>query len=247
MQEEISLRELFELLKKHALKFVVAIIIGVMFALIGMFLFAKPKYGSETQLLVNQQQQGTVHMIQYNEIQSNIQLINTYRDIITGQSVLEQVNESMGGNYSTEQLKRAVTISQSPNSQAFFIRAVMSSPEEAQQVVSSVLTAFESTVKEAYGQDVTNIYVVSPPSYNPRKVSPSTTRFALIGAALAVLATGLFVVLVEGLDNTVRTEEYVSQLGLINLGSIQELSEHDLQKMRSNGEGRRIIRRRKVS
>lgn len=243
MQEEISLREVFELLKKHLLKLVIAMFAGGLVTLAWMFVFVKPQYISETQLLVNQQQLSPQAM-QYNEIQSNIQLINTYRDIITGQSVLEQVNKNMGGNYSTAKLKSAITISQSPNSQAFFIRVVMDTPEEAQQVVKELLKAFEHTLKEAYGKKETSIYVVSPPSFNPNKVSPSTSRYALIGAFVGLLIIGLVILLIEGMDNTVRTEEYVIQLGLVNLGSIQSFSEEDMQQIRL-AQGRRAARRRR--
>lgn len=61
-------------------------------AIISFFIMT-PIYESSTQILVNQKQEGTA--IQFNEVQTNIQLTNTYKVIIKSPVILEQVKEKL--------------------------------------------------------------------------------------------------------------------------------------------------------
>ena len=69
------------------------------------FFFMTPIYQSSTQILVNQKkQEGTA--IQYNEVQANIQLTNTYKVIIKSPVILDQVKEKLGLNITTQELNK---------------------------------------------------------------------------------------------------------------------------------------------
>lgn len=56
--------------------------------LITMFLM-KPKYEANTQVLVNQKEKNSELMAQ--EVQSNIQLVNTYTEIVKSPRILDEV------------------------------------------------------------------------------------------------------------------------------------------------------------
>ena len=231
MQEEISLKELYQIAKKHLFTLLSAVLVGVLVSVLVMMFFVTPKYSSQAQLLVNQQQ-ATQAPIQYNEIQSNIQLINTYRDIITGHSVLSQVSENLGGNYQPGTLREAISVTQSQNSQAFYVTATMETPEEAQAVVSEVVSTFESTVSQVYGADNTSIFVLSPASFNPSRVSPSLIMFALIGAVIGLAISVVVILVIELMDTTIKDDDFLAQQGLINLGHVYELSAKELKGSR---------------
>ncbi len=69
--------------------FAVAIISAII-----SFFFMTPIYQSSTQILVNQKkQEGTA--LQIGEVQTNIQLTNTYKVIIKSPVILEQVKEKL--------------------------------------------------------------------------------------------------------------------------------------------------------
>lgn len=231
MQEEISLKELYRIAKKHIFTLLLATLAGVLVSVLVMMFFVTPQYSSQAQLLVNQQQ-ATQAPIQYNEIQSNIQLINTYRDIITGHSVLSQVSESLDGNYSPNILREAISVTQSQNSQAFYVTATMETAEEAQMVVSEVVSTFESTVNEVYGAENASIFVLSPASFNPNKVSPSLIMYALIGAVIGLALSVVAILVIELMDTTIKDDDFLAQQGMINLGQIYELSAKELKGSR---------------
>lgn len=232
MEEEISLKELYQILKKHFFTIVTAILIGTVVSVMVMIFFVTPKYSSEAQLLVNQQGDANQSTIQNNEIQANIQLINTYSDILTGHSVLKQVNENLNNMYSVSTLNNAVSVNQSQNSQAFNVRVVMETAEEAQMILNEIINVFETTVQEVYKNNVTSIYVLSPASYNSNRVSPSLTMYILLGAMLGLVFSLLIVLIIELMDTTVKDEEFITQQGIISLGRIYELSPKELKQTR---------------
>lgn len=230
MEKEITLKDLYQIIKKHFLTIMIAIVLGIIMSVLVMMFFITPKYNSEAQLLVNQQGDTTQTSIQNNEIQANIQLINTYSDIITGHSILTQVNNNLGSNYPVKTLIDAIKVGQSTNSQAFNLTVTMETPEEAQLVLNEIINIFEATVREVY--DVASILVLSPATYNPNKVSPKVTMFILIGAIMGLVISLLIVIILELMDTTIKEDDFLVQLGLINLGYVYELTNKELKQTR---------------
>ncbi len=94
MEETISLKELFHILKKRlAMILVIAFGAAIVSAIISFF-FMTPIYQSSTQILVNQKkQEGTA--LQIGDVQTNIQLTNTYKVIIKSPVIVEQVQKKV--------------------------------------------------------------------------------------------------------------------------------------------------------
>lgn len=243
MEEKITLKELYQIVKKHFFTILIAIVSGIIIAVLAMMFLVTPKYISEAQLLVNQQ--SSQQNIQVSEIQSNIQMINTYRDIITGQSVLGRVNEKLGNQYTIGSLRDAITVEQGQNSQAFKVTAVMETAEEAQLLLNELVATFEATIGEIYGDVGASIFVLSPATYNPNRVSPRLVIFILIGAVIGLTISMIIILIIEFMDTTVKEDDYLTQLGLINLGHVYELSTKELNQTRLSSEiGKSRVRER---
>lgn len=232
MQEEISLWDLWKIFKKHVFKIVILTVLGAIVSTVFMMFFVTPKFESRAQLIVVNRQGTSQSEINLGDIQSSVQLINTYGEIITGDSVLSQVNENMGSQYTLGQLKDAVSLQQSQNSQAFNITVTMEAPDEAQNVLNNVIIVFEDIVTEVYDSEDPNIFVLSPPSYNPNKVSPSLPLYVIIGAFLGGVLSLIIVFILEISDTTVKDEDFMASLGLVKLSQISDLSSKDLDRTR---------------
>lgn len=91
----IDLRRLFNLCRKH-LKFLITC--TIVWALAG-FIVSKfimtPKYTATTQLLVNQKNENNANGQAYNNQQADIQVINTYKDIITSPVILKETKKEL--------------------------------------------------------------------------------------------------------------------------------------------------------
>ena len=82
MNKQIDLSQLWNVFKRSFLAMIVFGIIGMAAAYFGAKAFIAPKYESDTSLLVNRKQDNDPNM-QLNAQQADIQIINTYKDIIT--------------------------------------------------------------------------------------------------------------------------------------------------------------------
>ncbi|QVI33934.1 YveK family protein [Lacticaseibacillus chiayiensis] len=90
MNKQIDLSQLWQVFKRSFLSMIILGIIGMAVAYFGAKTFIAPKYESDTSLLVNRKQDNDPNM-QLNAQQADIQLINTYKDIITRPVVLQAV------------------------------------------------------------------------------------------------------------------------------------------------------------
>lgn len=231
MEQEISLLDLWNLFRKYFVRIAGMTIIGAALAVVFMMLFVDRQYESQAQLLVNQSSdQDTA--IQYNEIQTNVNLVNTYKDIIRGNAVLEGVNENLGNVFTIGELRDAITVEQSPNSQAFYISAIMDSPTDAQNVVINVITEFENTLREFYGEEVSSINLVSAATYNPNQVSPSLIIYAIIGGLLGFIMMTVISLIQERMDTRVKVADDLTNMGMMRLGEINELTDAQVKKNR---------------
>lgn len=245
MEQEISLKELYQIVKKHFLTILIAMVSGIIVSVLAMIFLVTPKYSSEAQLLVSQQTETTQSQILTSEIQGNVLLINTYQDIIKGHSTLNKVNQNLNTDYSIKDLESAITVSQSTNSQAFNIAVTMDTPEEAQSILNELMNVFEETIRAVPAFNAASTLILSPPSYSPNKVSPSLVLFILIGAAIGLVISVLIILIVELMDTTIKEDEFLTQLGLINLGHVYELTNKELKQTRlATGQGQRGSRER---
>lgn len=90
----IDLRRLFNLCRKH-LKFLITctIVLALAGFIVSKFIMT-PKYTATTQLLVNQKNENNANGQAYNNQQADIQVINTYKDIITSPVILKETKKN---------------------------------------------------------------------------------------------------------------------------------------------------------
>lgn len=90
MNKQIDLSQLWQVFKRSFLAMIILGIVGMAAAYFGAKTFIAPKYESDTSLLVNRKQDNDPNM-QLNAQQADVQIINTYKDIITRPVVLQAV------------------------------------------------------------------------------------------------------------------------------------------------------------
>lgn len=89
MENTLDLTKIWEIIKKNwKLLIIIPLVFLILSALITFFLI-KPKYEASTQVLVNEKEKDSKVAAQ--EVQGNIQLVNTYAEIIKSPRVLDEV------------------------------------------------------------------------------------------------------------------------------------------------------------
>lgn len=226
MEEEISLVELFKIFKKRLGLIINLAIVGLLLSAAYTFFVATPSYNATTQLLVNRTQE--TEMIQQSDITTNVQLINTYSDIIRNPVILDPVIEELDLDATTDSLKEQISVTTAENSQVFSVQVTSDNPYTAAEIANTTATVFQGNLPTIMNVD--NITVISEAIPNTNPVSPNNT----LNLALGILLGGLLGVgiafLMEFLDTSVKEEKFITdELGWSNLGRISIMSQEELK------------------
>ena len=224
MEETISIKDIFQTLKKRwklitLLTLIAALISGV----ISYFLLT-PVYQSSTQILVNQNQ--SKNQLDSTQIQSNIDMINTYSVIIKSPAILDKVIDDLDLPQSVDQLSQKITIN-SQETQVFSLTVQDSDPTKAVEIANAVSGTFQKEIKDIMNVDNVSILAKAEVKENPTPVKPSPVLNIAIAVVLGLMAGIGLAFLLEYMDNTIRDEKDIETLlDLPLLGSIQKISHH---------------------
>lgn len=227
MEEEISLIELFSILKKRMGLIINALLLGLLLASVYTFFVATPQYSSTTDLIVNRGQSEQPTAIERAEIDTSLQLINTYRDIITRPVILDHVVNDLDIDISSNALADKFTITNENDSQMFSVTVTNDNPYDAATIANTTAGVFQEQMPEILNVDNVAILSVAEPNVNP--VSPNNTLNVAIGMVLGAMVGVGAAFLIEFLDNTVKDERFImEEVGWTNLGRISEMSTDEL-------------------
>lgn len=90
--QELDLRDYFQIVRKRLWMIVsIVIVVSILAGIYSLFI-KNPVYEASTKIIVNQTPtQSTVGQLDLNQINTNIQLINTYKEIIKTPAILDVV------------------------------------------------------------------------------------------------------------------------------------------------------------
>src|SRR5690625_3628586 len=227
MEEEISLVELFDILKKHIRVIILTTVLTAVIAAIYTFFLVTPKYQSSTEMLVSHSSDSTTQNMTQQDINTSIQLINTYSDIIRNDVTLDPVIEDLGLDMTAKELREDITVQTENDSQVFSIQVQSENPYQATEIANTVADYFQEEIYEIMNVD--NVTVISSAALNNNPVSPNNLLNIVIGVLLGGMI-GIGIVFVRELvDSTVKTEEQAEQItGWHNLGEINLFTKEDL-------------------
>ncbi|RKJ17112.1 capsular biosynthesis protein, partial [Butyricicoccus sp. 1XD8-22] len=156
MEEIISLRELMETIRKRLNLIVLITMATVLISGIVSYFVITPIYQSSTQLLVNQAKSDQP-MVNPGEIQTNLQLINTYNVIIKSPAILDQVSEDLDLGMTVSQLNEKITVQNERDSQVVNITVQDPDPNKAVEIANQIATVFQKEIVNIMNVDNVSI------------------------------------------------------------------------------------------
>ncbi|MGU3368056.1 YveK family protein [Bacillus mycoides] len=241
MEETISLKELFYILKKRlAMILVIAFGAAIVSAIISFF-FMTPIYQSSTQILVNQKkQEGS--MFQAGEVQTNIQLTNTYKVIIKSPVILDQVNEKLNLNMTAQALTGKINVANDKDSQVISVTVEDKDPKLARDIANATADVFKGEVAKIMNVDNVTVLSKAEVAENQSPIKPVPMLNVAIAFVVGLMAAVGLAFLLEYLDNTVKKEEDVENLlGLPVLGIVARMDEETMN-VKSHAPSSRKVR-----
>src|SRR5699024_10885402 len=221
------LLELFDILKKHIRVIILTTVLTAVIAAIYTFFLVTPKYQSSTEMLVSHSSDSTTQNMTQQDINTSIQLINTYSDIIRNDVILDPVIEELDLDMTAKKLRENISVQTENNSHVFSIQVQNENPYHASEIANTTADFFQKEIYE--NMNVDNVTVISNavPYTNP--ISPNNLLNIVIGILLGGMIGIGIVFVFEFTDNTVKSAEYVEETtGWTNLGQITVFTKDDL-------------------
>ena len=230
MEESISLKEIFEVIRKRLVLIVLMIVGAATVSAIISYFIITPTYEVSTQFIVNQET-GENASVDINQIRSNVEIINTYNDIIKSNRILNQVVDELNLTISAGSLGEKINVTSSQNSQVVTLTASDYDPEVAVDIANKTVEIFRETLPEV--MNVNNVNVLSE-AIVPAQLHPVSPK-PMLNIAIAIVLGGMLAVgiafLLEYLDNTIKTEQDVEdKLGMPILGVIAHIDESEIMQ-----------------
>lgn len=228
MEETVSLQEIFALLKKRIGLIFVSMFLGIGIAGMITFFVITPKYSSQAQLIVRLPQTETANV---NDINANLQMITTYKDLIKSDTVMSEVQQRMKDEFQTKRtvgsLRDSIEVSQSQNSQMFSIVSTDSDGIVAQNIANQTALVFQEKAKDMLSVD--KITIISNAVTSGSPVSPNNKLNLLIGMVLGIMLGVGMAFVMELFDKTIKDDRLIrEELGLTILGIVPNMTAKEL-------------------
>ncbi|PLT35765.1 YveK family protein [Bacillus sp. V5-8f] len=228
MEETISLRELFETLKKRLSLIIVITLLAAAISGAMSYFFMKPVYKSSTQILVSQAAAGALASLAGLSFDADAKYIETYNVIMKSPYILDQVIKELDMDTTPEQLNGSVNVAQEGASQVVTISVENHNPAQAVLIANEIAKVFQREISQLMRID--NITILAPAQLaeNPVPVKPQPLLNIAIAVVVGLMAGIGLAFFLEYLDNTVKSEQDVETLlGLPVLGAVTKINSTD--------------------
>lgn len=231
MEESISLQEIFQTLRKRILLIFTITFLAALLSGIVSYYYITPVYETSTQLLINQE---PTEQLVVADIQTNLQLINTYNVIIKSPVILDLVKEELALDKMTvPELNKKIMVSSEGDSQVVTISVQDSDQYIARDIANSTASIFKREITEL--MNINNVSILSKAVASDGQVPIKPRSLLNIAIAMVVgmmLGVGL-AFLKEYLDNTIKLEQDIERLlSMPVIGSISSMEKKEQKKIR---------------
>ncbi len=173
MEETISLKDIILTIKKRLSLIITIPIIAVVVSALVTYLLLTPIYQSSTQILVNHT--NSDQQVSQNEIRTNLELINTYTEIIRNPIILDKVIEEANLTESFGTLTNMISVNPQNNSQVVRITVEHEQPAHAALIANTVAEVFQREIVEIMNVDNVHILSYAVVGDSPSPVAPNPT------------------------------------------------------------------------
>ncbi len=223
MEEEIELREYWEVLRKRWLIVIIIPLIAALTSGIISFFVMKPVFQASTTMIVGKKASesglAAVQMLDNSVLQANLQLAKTYATIAQSRTVEQNVIKDLDLALTVGQLDSMISINPVKTTEILEIQVQNTNPELAADIANSMAHEFSKAVIEIKKVDSVSIVDVAVTPDKP--VKPNKKLNVMIAFVVGLMASVGLVFLLEYLDNTIKTSNDVEKLlGIPVLGVI---------------------------
>jgi capsular polysaccharide biosynthesis protein len=229
---EIDLRDYIKVIRKRLWIIIAIVLISCLTSGIFSFFLIDPVYEASTKLIVNKSNQRVgLDQVDINSINTNLRLIDTYKEIIKTPAIMDNVvSKYPEFNLTTEQLISQVKVSSVNNTQVMTLIVQDKSYAKAAKIVNAVSKVFEQEIPKIMKVDNVSLLNEAKIIDNPAPVKPNKKLNVAISFIVSMMVAVGLVFLLEYLDDTIKNESDIQQyLGIPALGLISKIRPEDIE------------------
>jgi capsular polysaccharide biosynthesis protein len=239
----MDIREMVVTIWKRA--WIIALITLVSCVTTGLctYYLLQPVYEASSKLIVSTATvEGGVPQLTWADVNLNIQLIATYKELIKTAAIMEEVLiQHPQIDLTVDELISMVNVDSVNETQVMTVVVEDTSYDRAALIVNSVSKVFQAKVIEIMNVDNVTILNEAHPSREAYPIWPSPVKNIAISFILSLMLGVGIVFLIEHLDDSIKNEEDVERyLGLPTLAVIYTVRKKDLSKQRSSRSGKKV-------
>ena len=235
---EIDLAELFALCVENIKVILAFTLLGGLLAGAVSFFLITPKYTASAQMYMVSSSEGSV--VDLSALNMGTSLAADYEELIRIYDVSSKVIETLGLDYTVEELGKMITISNPTSTRVLYITVESTDPTEAMNIANAMADVSQKLLPSK--TDTLKPRIVQSAILPDKKSSPHNARNTLIGAAVGLaLALGFYTMLLVT-DTTLHTDEDVEKafnmmpLAVVPEGDTAEISDKkeasDMKRLR---------------
>lgn len=222
MNSTLNLLEIRKIVRKNIVLLITVPLIFLFISIVITNYFIDDKYVAKTQLLVYEKKTQPLNFNnKVQEIQSNLQLVNTYSEIIKSPRILDKVAKDSNIIYEADALAKMLTVTNQTDTQILNIAIQSINAKEAELIANNVAKTFQKEIPKI--MDVNNVSILSNANNSAVQVSPKLLINATIGFTSGAVLTIIMIVIRHLTDKRIKNETDVKEnLDIPVLGLIQK-------------------------
>lgn len=207
--EELDLKNLIHILiRKWWIIVASALACSIAAAVISIF-FMSPVYQSNTTLYIGKRVDTNID-ISYNDILLGSQLVKDYRELAKSRLVADMVIKELNlTDMTSDMMSNKLEVTLRNDTRVIQITAEDKDPKLARDIANKVSEVFEKKVVEI--MKVENVSVIDVAVLAQSPVRPNKKMIVAVAFLLGVMLSAGIILLVEYLDNTVKSPEDIKK------------------------------------
>lgn len=219
MENSVDLIKIWRIIKRNFNLIIILPIVGLIIGLLCSLILVQPMFQASTQVIVNEKESDSE--MQAQQVQSNIQLVNTYAEIATSPRMLEEVSKELDNKYSAKELSSMISATSETESQILNIAVESANKNDSEKIANVFSEVFSDETPKIMNID--NVSILSKADDTATQTEPKMLVNALLGIVIGLMVAAVLIVLREIFDTRIKNEQDVQdELDIPVLGSIQK-------------------------
>lgn len=194
MERELDIFQILKLFRRRIKLITVSILFCMVTSMIMVLFILSPKYEAKSTLLISMSRKNQA--ITTNQLETNSQLVETYKRIIYSDDLLNKISTRISANIDYETLKDIIVLESSGKSQTFNITAKTKNAAQSVEIANTASQVFQENIEEYFPSNL-EIKIISKAKETDLKVTPRLTQSLISASILGLLLSCTYILMKE--------------------------------------------------